>query len=328
MPLLTGRQQVFIKSEAVAGTPQALVAANHVLHTGVAEFDAGGVEMTPREAMTSSLSKRGAVPGVRSAKIRFKCYARGTTGAPATGVNAGDFEVPLMACGVLGADSGVGPNEIITYKPSSTHISDETSGAYSTVALYQDGKIYKIHGAVGNCKITLAVGAPMLMEFEFTGVYNAPIDGALLVPTYSAIIEPAFLDASVTVLGLATARIKTLTLDLGNEVSMRPNPNATTGLFTAQIVRRNPTGTIDPEEALAATKNYWAEFIAGTLGSITTGTWPSGGTNYNMFNLTIPNAQYNSVGLADRDGVANAPINFLALANSDAGDDEWSLVQT
>jgi hypothetical protein len=47
-----------------------------------------------------------------------------------------------------------------------------------------------------------------------------------------------------------------------------------------------------------------------------------------MFNLTIPNAQYNSVGLADRDGVANAPINFLALANSDAGDDEWSLVQT
>jgi hypothetical protein len=329
---MSGRQQIAIAQEAAAGTAEVLALGDAILHTGMAEYDASGVEMTPREAMSAPLSKRGAVPGVRSAKIRWKMYARGSYNH-ATGANAAvaagtvsDCDVPLQGCGAARAIAGGGGAEAATYTPSSTTITDESAAAYSTVALYQDGKKYMIHGAVGNCKMTLVVGAPILFEFEFTGVYNAPTDVALLVPVYNANIEPAFLGATLTVLTYATSRLKTLTLDFGNEISLRPHADAAHGLHTAQIVRRNPTGTIDPEEVLVTGKDYWAEWLAGTTGSITTGV--IGGTNNNNFNLTIPKAQYNSVGLADRDGVANAPIDFIARANSDLGDDEWSLVQS
>lgn len=333
--MLRARQQIVIKQEAVAGTAEALALADVVLHSGQAEFESD-VVMTPREAMSASLSPRGSVAGTRAAKIRWKMkfrgsynHATGAIAAPVAGSTEPDFSVPIKGCGGALTVSGAGPNEQCSYKPSSTTITDETTGAYCTVALYEDGKIYKIHGAVGNAVLTFNVGEPALAEFEFTGVYNAPIDGALLVPVYPVAVEPAFLSASLSIIGsFTTAKIRSLKLDFGNEIVMRPNPNAATGLFTAQIVRRRPVGSLDPEEVLAATNNFWTQWLNGTLGAITTGVFPSGGTNYNQFSLTIPNAGYTKVGLADRDGISNAPLDFEARANTDAGDDEWELIQT
>lgn len=327
MPILSKRQQIAIKQEATAGTAETLAAANVVLHTGVAEYEPD-VAVTPREAMTASLSPRGSVMGSRAAKIRFKMFLRGTATAPVASSNEPDFSVPMKGCGVGITVSGGSPNEQSSFKPLTSSVVDETSGAYCTVALYEDGKRYLIHGAVGNCVLTCTVGQPVLAEFEFTGVYNVPTDTALVVPTYPTTIEPAFLGASLSVLGYTTAKINALTLNFGNEIAMRPNPNAAAGFFSAQIVGRKPTGTFDPEEVLAATKNWFNEWLAGTLGSITTGVFPSGGTNYNQLQITIPNAGYTKVGLADRDGIATAPIEFEARANSDAGEDEFEIVQT
>ena len=336
MPILTGRQQIAIKSEATAGTAETLAAANVVLTTGAAEWSPE-VAMTPRSAMTASLSPRGSVVGSQSAKISFKMFIRPnfTSGtAVTTTATEGDFSVPLKGCGVTVAYSAGGgsPNEFATYTPSSSHVVDETSGVYSTVALYEDGKVYKIHGAVGNCVLTFNVGQPVLAEFEFTGCFNAPIDGALLVPTYSNVVEPAFLSAALSVFGsggaYTAAKISSLKFDLGNTIAMRPYPNTATGFFTAQITGRNPKGSFDPEEALAATFNPFAAWIAGTTGGITTGVFPSTGTNYSTMNFTVAKASYTKVGLADRDGVASAPVEFEAQATLAAGEDEWSLVCT
>ena len=327
MVLLRQRQQIAIKQESTAGTAIALALGDVVQTTGDANWDPD-IQMTERAVMSGVLSKRGSVPGTQAAKITWSQYLRGTTGAPGDGSNEGDFAVPFKGCGVVGADSGAPTAEQIAYTPSSTLVVDETSGAYCTVALYQDGKIYKIHGAVGNCTLTFTVGAPVLAEFEFTGVYNAPVDGAFLVPSYSAIIEPVFLDAALSVISYATAKISALSLNFGNEIAMRPYPNTTTGFFTAQIVGRKPTGSIDVEEVLASGKNWFSEWLLGTKGSITTGVFPSGGTNYNQFDLTIPKAQYTKVGFADREGIVTAPIDFEATANADAGDDEWELINT
>lgn len=332
MPILTARQQIAIKQEATAGTLESLVAADVVQHTGTAEFEADWT-MTPREAMSSVLSPRGSVRGSRMGRIRFKMYLGGsynhTTGASAA-VAAGTeapWHVPMLGCGAASTISGGAGSEQNSYKPSSTTIKDETTGAYCTIRLYEDGKAYTLIGAVGNCVLTLQTGMPVLAEFEFTGRSQVnPADASLLVPVYSDVIEPPFLNASLTVLSYATPYISRLTLDLGNEIAMRPDPNGTSGFFTAQIVRRNPRGTLDPEETLAATKNWWAEWSLGTVGSITTGVFD--GTNNNSLSLTIPNASYTKVGLADREGVANAPLEFECRANSDAGDDEWELVQT
>lgn len=327
MPILRARTQIAIKQEAVAGTAETLAAANVVLHTGPPEWDPD-VQVTPRAAMSASLSPRGSVLGTRAAKISWKQYLRGTVGAPVITTNESDFYTPFRGCGASPTVSGGSPNEQASFKPTTSLVVDETTGAYCTVAMYEDGKRYMIHGAVGNCKLTFSVGSPVLAEFEFTGVYNAPTDTALLSPTYAAVIEPPFGSASLTVLTYASARLKTLTLDFGNTISMRPDPNSANGLFTAQIVSRNPTGSFDPEEVLAGTKNYFQEWIAGTSGAITTGAFPSVGSNYNQFILNIPAAGYVKVGRGDRDGIATAPIDYECRANSSAGEDEWELIQT
>lgn len=329
MPLLADKNQIAIKQEAAAGTAEALANTDVKLCTQRPEIDFD-FAMTEREALTASLSPRGSVRGTRMGTIRFKMFLRGTATAPVAGSNEPDFSVPFKGCGAQVTVSGAGPNEQSSFKPNTTIVTNPAAG-YCTLAAYVDGKRYQLVGAVGNCVLTLAVGAPVLAEFEFKGrVANLPTDTALLAtPTYPTVIEPAFLNASLSMLSYATPYISRLTLDFGNEIVMRPDPNNASGFFTAQITRRRPHGSFDPEETLAATKNWWNEWSAGTLGSIATGTFPSsGGSNYNQFSLTVPNAQYAHVGFADRDGIVNAPVDYICRANSDAGDDEWELIQT
>lgn len=326
--MLTALQQVAIKSEATAGTAETLLAGNVILHRGDATWEPG-VVVTPRDAMSGSGSPVGSVVGSRSATIRVQMYLRGTTGAPVAGSNEPDFSACLKACGLALTVSGGSPNEQSSFKPSAPWWSDQTSGPYSTIGGYRDGKLYKIHGAVGSrCVLTFEVGAPVLAEFEFVGVYNEPTDAVLLVPTYPAVVEPPFLSAAPSILGYTSARFKSLQVDLGIRTAMRPNPAGAAGFLSAQITGMSPTGTLDPEEVLAATKNWHGEFIAGTTGAITTGVFPSTGANYNQFQFTGARAKYKKVGLGDREGVMIAPLEVEFLANSDAGDDYVELVQT
>jgi len=320
MPLLADRCQVAVKLEAVPGTAETLAAANVVMTTERPTWDADP-EMIPRAVSSASVDSRGLVVGSRMAKISFKMFQRGTTGAPVDPSNLPDHVIPSRASGLLAAVSGTGPNEITTITPSSL-----SSVVTATVATYGDGKEYKIHGAVANVKKTYTVGSPVLLEFEFTGIFNTPTDVALLAPTYPAVVEPPFLGATLTVQGYA-AKLKTITIDMGNKIALRPQPNLT-GFLTAVITGRDIKGSIDVEEELASAKNWYAEWIAATLGSITTGTFPSNGTNYNQILDTYPNVQYAKVGHADRDGVVTAPIDFVPRANSDGGNDAFSWVQT
>ena len=335
MPILRGKAQIAIKQEAVAGTFETLAAADALMTVGTPEFEAD-IAMTPRNGMTGTLSPRGFVPGTQSARIRFAMrmggsynHSTGAIAAPTAGTEA-PWHVPMLGCGLANTISGSNPNEQNAYIPSDTTISDETSGACVSVGFYLDGKLYKIHGAQGNCRMTFNLGEPVLAEFDFLGCYNAPTDTALLTSVvYPTFVEPPFLGASLSLIGsYTTAKVRSFTFDLGNTLALRPYPNTSTGFYTAQITARNAVGTIDPEEVLAATANFWSQLTTPTLGAITTGTFPSGGTNYNMLNLNVPNAQYTKVALGDRDGIANSAIEFAAVANSAAGLDEHTLTQT
>jgi len=322
--MLADRCQVAIKTEASAGTAEVLAAANVVMATDRPTWDASPA-ITERAILSASPSKRGHVMGSRMAKISFKMYQRGTTGAPTDPANLPDFVMPLRACGVTCTVSGAGPNEVTTSVPASLG-----TLSTATIAVYRDGKQYKIHGACGNVKKTYTVGAPVALEFEFTGIYNTPTDVALLVPTYPAVVEPPFLGAALAVLGFATPKIQSMSFDLGNKIAMRPYPNdaAGAGFLSAIITGRDPSGSIDVEEELVSVKDWYAAWIAGTLGSIATGVFPSTGSNYNQISDTYPNIQIRKAGQADREGVVTAPLDFVARANSDAGNDEFSWLQT
>lgn len=322
MPMLADRCQVAIKTEAVVGTAETLAAANVILPTERPTWD-GDVQVVDRNALTASPSLRGVVVGSRMAKISFKMFHRGTTGAPTDPANLPDFVIPLRSCGITCTVSGAGPNEVTTSVPASLG-----TLVTATLAVYRDGKQYLVHGACGNVKKTYTVGSPVLYEFEFTGIYNTPTDVALLVPTYTAIVEPAFTSAALTVMGFATPKIKAMTFDMGNKIAMRPYPNTASGCLSAVITGRAPSLSIDVEEELAGTKDWHAAFIAGTTASIATGVFPSSGSNYNQISDTYPKVQIKKAGHADRDGVVTTPLDCIPLANSDAGNDEFSWLQT
>ncbi len=323
MPLISEKNQIAIKVETTAGTPIALALADVVLTSELPTFTPE-IEFTERLAQSASLSRLGGVAGARMAKIGFKMFLRGTTLAPVAVTNIPDFDVPLQGCGIVGVVDQPGAGEI-EYQPSSTTITDETSGAYCSVGIHLDGKLYSISGAIGTVTMTFTRGAPVVLDFEFTGVYTDPVLATLLVPVYGGpAAPPPFLDASPTVLGFA-AKFNELVLNTGNTVVMRPDPGDVSGYHTAQITSRNATLTIDPEEEVPATQNWWTDLTGETVGVVTTGDFPSGGTTFNMFKLNCPKAQLSSVGLGDRDGVAITPLEFALQRDNDAGDNEWAL---
>jgi hypothetical protein len=117
-----------------------------------------------------------------------------------------------------------------------------------------------------------------------------------------------------------------LSFDLGNTIAMETDPNTATGMYRAALVGRAPTGSLDPETLLVASKNYFNEWISDTEGAITTGTFPSTGTQYNKLNFTNAAAKYIKGGRGDRGGLSIVPLDYEAQENADAGNDSFSLV--
>lgn len=328
MPLLTGRIQVAMKAEAVGGTAETLesgtglVANAEMVLASEASWDPD-VDQVERAAAGQSFDTAGSVAGARRAKMTFKANLRGRSTAFSSS-NRPDVNLPLQACGCTVTNSGGGGAEIVTVTPNSP----SASATFYTVGIYNDGILFRLAGSLGNFKLNFKSGELVTAEFEMWGAYVAPSDVAMRTTSLSgsAPAPPPFLGASTSVLGLTTPRFDTMSFDLGNTLIYRGDPNAASGVLTALITGRKTNGGLDPEGVLVGTKNYWSEFLADTTGSLTTGTFPGTGTQYNKINLSMPKAKYRKVGLGDRNGLRTFPIEYEAQRNTDAGDDSWSLV--
>jgi hypothetical protein len=326
MPDVTKRQQLVIKAEATPGTAETLESGTG-LSAGAVMVLADEIKWTPgnpaveRAAAGASFDTAGSITSFGAAKISFKSDLRGLTTAFSSS-NLPDNALPLRACGLNVAFSGGAGSEIITITPLSK------IPTWYTLGKFNDGRLFRIAGAVGNVTMNFVSGDKITLEYEFQGAYVDPFDVALRTTglAVSTPAPPIFRAAAASVLGFATPRFKTLTFNLGNQISLRGDPNATSAILTADLVGRTIACSIDPEVAPIGTKNYWGEWTANTTGIITTGTFPSTGTQYNKINLTFPKAKPRNVDNADRDGFSIAPYEFEAQRNSDAGDDSFSLV--
>jgi hypothetical protein len=234
--------------------------------------------------------------------------------------------LPLKACGCTVTFSGGGGSEIVTVAPVSSGAGINTT--FYTVGIYNDGILYRLAGAEGNVKLSTKSGELWVAEFEMWGAYVAPSDVAMRTTSLSgsAPAPPPFLGAAMSVLSYGTPRIDAFTFDLGNSLIYRGDPNAASGVLTALITGRKTNGTLDPEGTTVGVNPYFNQLLADTTGSITTGTFPSTGTQYNKLNLTMPKAKFRKVSLGDRNGLRTFPIEYEAQRNTDTGDDSWSLV--
>jgi len=308
MPLLEARTQIAAKKETVEGSAETLSASD--------AFLAANVKFTPNFAMgerknvSSSLSPWASIPGVRSAKLEFDVELKGS-GTAGTAPALGNL---LKACGF---GETVAASTSVTYAPASSSISS------MTLAVYQDGVIKKIWGARGNVSLKLEDGAPGWLHFEFTGADFSVTDGTMLSSvTYESTKPPAFLSATLTI-DSYSALIGLLEINMNNEVNLRKDANSQSGYKSAVITNRKPTMTIDPEQVLVATHDFYGKLRTGNEGSLSL---VLGSTTGNICTISAPKVQYTGISDDVRDGIR--VLGITCQLNRSSGDDEISIAFT
>lgn len=306
--LIWERLQIAAKVEGTEGTAEALTNAEAILAKNV-KYDPE-IKMTQRPAASSSLSPFPYVAGSRQAKVTFDVELKGS-GTAGTAPEVGPL---LLGCGM--GETIVGGTSV-TYLPASSSI-----GSY-TIGWYVDGKKYVVAGCRGTFKLELKAGEPAVFHFEFMGTAIEDSDTALLAAVSYDSTEPVpFQNASLTLHSYA-AVVETVEIDMGNELALRPSANAAQGNISAIIARREPKMTLNPEDVLVATKDWWAIWEAGTQAALSLALTGAAG---NICTITAPKVQVHKMTPSEREGVAVQEMECLLARSS--GDDELSLAFT
>ena len=186
-----------------------------------------------------------------------------------------------------------------------------------TVGRWSDGRLATIHGAMGTLRLTCPTGRIVGIEFTFNGIYDRPVDSALVVPTWPTVVPPKF--AGKLDLGGTAIKTANLTIDLGNEVVVREDANAAAGYCSAVVADRLVTGSMDPEAGLVAALPQVADWLDGTADTLfaQVGTTPG-----NIAAIAAPACQRTNVQDGERNRLAIDQIDFQCNPSADAGNDE------
>lgn len=298
MPLNRRRSIVAAKTEGAVGTPETLAAAN-------AAFNVYNAEITPdittnkREGQ-GSFSQLVAVPAGRMARMTFETDLY---------VSAAWASVLLPACGFTVATGGV-------WTPSS----DSSDWSTCTLGRWIEGKLFTMAGCMGTFSLVYNTGQATRVRWEFMGVWQAPSDTAMIAPTYptAASAAPRFASATLTYGGSNVHKITTMTVAINNEVTVLEDPAQAAAYHRAWITGRNVEITLDPEEALVATHDPHAIWVAQTEAALAC-------TYASTLALSVPKLQYINVQPGDRNSVSVHQLTAQANRSAAAGDDEISI---
>jgi len=307
--ILTERAQIAAAAEVTKGTPVAPLVGD----AGIEVFDPSlepTIETPERNPVRASYDNPENIVGNQMYTLTFRTPLKGSG---ALGVVT-EISTLLQGCG-LGETINVATD--VQYDP----VTAETAQTTLTIDLLVDGKRWRLHGAMGNVKFIMAQNEVPIAEFTFIGIYNAPVDSALLAPTYGAISPPNPVGTLCSWAGNAFVGT-TVELDLQNDIQLRPDICATTGFLHAYLANRDPQVTIDPEEELVATVDWLTELVGAVAGAFA---FTLGATLGNIWQFTMPNSQIRSLSYADREGLLIANLVLAGRANTDAGDDSVNL---
>lgn len=219
---------------------------------------------------------------------------------------------------VPGASSAYSIAANVGYLPVSTGF------ASATIYFNNDGVLHKITGARGNFTLTAAVGGIPTIDFQLTGIYNAPTDTAAPTITYSDQATPVIFKAGNTsafsILGY-TACLQSLSFNVANETVYRELVGCTKEVM---ITNRASAGECMIEAPTIAQKDFWAIANNDTTGTLTLLHGSNAGNRVTLLasKVDITNPSY-----ADQDGIQMLNIPYVAIPTT-AGNDEVKLTFT
>ena len=239
------------------------------------------------------------VPGRTAARLTFSQY-----------LISGNITntIFLPGCGVVNATG---------YKPTSNMASRKTNSA----KLWQDGRVLSAFGLMGNMTFNFTVGAPVMIEHDWIGIFKAPADASM--PAQSPINTQPYVAKSMTVTigGATVPRVTSLSFTLGNNTELINSLTASSGIAYANISERSPRVTMDTEARKVADLDQLGLYTAGTTVAMVISV--SNGTT--TYQISIPRAQRVEVGAGARTGILIDDMTFACIASS--GDDEFSITE-
>ncbi len=211
--------------------------------------------------------------------------------------------------------------------PTSGSALGGSNGTSLTIDLYvSDSDQYiQATGCRGNVEFVFTSGDRVLMNFTFTGKLEKYSDTSSVSPRSgtSGSIQPppGCTDFNLEIYngayGLANddkytgAVFNAMTLNLGNEVTIRENMSDSTGYDAAYITGRSTSLTFNPDaDVMSSNYDFWGRFLSGettsmewTVGEETPARACGGNGNGNSFYFRIPAMQFSGIADGNRDEV-------------------------
>jgi hypothetical protein len=193
-------------------------------------------------------------------------------------------------------------------------------------------------GCRGNVEFVFAAGDRVLMNYTMTGRLNryagsgSANDAPVMAGTcslnnqtsesactgaggtwYPQTIPPALVGVSLGIqdtsfdsasLAPYTGSIfTTMTINMGNEVTLREDSNASGGYDVAYITGRNPTMTFNPDAVDEATFGFWTQFLSGDVTRAELQVGSSATPSTGLFTFRMPAMQFTGIADGNRDEV-------------------------
>jgi len=303
MPLLSRECVIAVKAEGTPGTAETLTAAEAKLF---ATFDPSqftdDVPVIERPSMDGG--HHAPSLGARQGQITFDVDLVGAA------------TVPFWASALLPACGAT---------LSSRTYSFGLGGTPSTIAMYADGIVRKLVGAVGTFTIPFTVGQIVRGRFTFTGKLAVDADATMLAPTYESVQPPRFAAGTCT-LGGTALRTDQFELDLGGTVKLLEDPTDVTGFKHGVITNINPTARVAVEADLIATKDWQALQFAGTAGSLSLVLGTASNNTITVANTSATYVVGTSTG--NRDGIVTRQLELRYAWTGQSGTSPFTIAFT
>ncbi len=214
-------------------------------------------------------------------------------------------------------DFTVTPDATTTYSVGAGNLFVPVSTALKTLTSY----LYKKNSGSGDAILEKLVGAAATLSFAIqtrqAGRFTANLRGVLAEPESVANPTGAVFDSTRprplrdadAFLDGARVCFRNFTLDFGNEIAQGDCPGAEYGYDPAMVVGRRITGRINPQLLTLASRNAFADLVAGTTKKL----WLRwGDTAGNRVSIFLPSISYTGKEDDDLDGISADGLPFDA----------------
>jgi hypothetical protein len=311
-PILSRQRVLAAAVETTTGTAASLTTGG-VMNVFDAKIEPT-IPATERESQ-GSLSLLAPIPGARMGKATFKTEVVGN----------GAANDPYWACFLLGAGLQVSSH---VYTPLTAANQTLTIGHYmGAVAGGSGARLYEITGAMGKITFDFETGKPAIMSHEFDGVWQPVTSVTMPNPTYPTVIPPRVASSTFTI-GGTVLKVPKVQITLDNTLLMREDVTKDSGYAGCCIPARKITVKVSPEALSLATKDWFNDHLNHAYSgySAMALNLVIGSLANNTITFACPNLiQLNPPGYEDSSGLMRDSLEFVAIKNSSAGDDEFSI---